>query len=82
MAGKVIARLVRELCTRADFPPATPHDFRRTTATVLAEHWPIQVVRDILGHTHVTATERYVRQSADVARAAAASMTLPDLARG
>lgn len=71
-------RAVQDLCarraTRAGIPAFTPHDFRRTTATELDDAGePITVIRDVLGHTSVQTTERYLRNDREMLKQRAAA---------
>lgn len=54
---------MRIACQRAGVPPLTPHGLRHTAASLLAEHAPIGVVRDVLGHSSLTITNGYVHSS-------------------
>ena len=52
--GHALTRAVSRLCKRLAIPPGSPHDFRRTGATVLTgERYAIRrfIVSKVLGHT-------------------------------
>jgi integrase len=66
-----VARALRDLFDRAGFPWMTPHTFRRTVVTFIADAGlPINVASDILGHADPAMTARvYLGRKVDVSRA-------------
>jgi integrase len=57
------------LCAQAKVPPLTPHGLRHTAASLLAEHAPVAVARDVLGHSSLAITNTYVHASDQAKRA-------------
>ena len=70
---------MRAACKAAGVPPLTPHGLRHTAASLLAEHAPIAVARDMLGHSSLAITNGYVHSSGDARRRG--SEALADLLR-
>jgi integrase len=61
----------RDLLTAAGVPESRLHDARHTAGTVMtALGVPIQVVQEILGHSDLRVTRRYVHVASEMARAA------------
>jgi len=55
----------------AGLPNVTVHELRHTYASWQIQHGtPISVVRELLGHSHITTTERYAKESEDSIRRA------------
>jgi len=77
MVGERYRRIVLGLCQRAGILAASPHDFRRTVGTRLADRVPLDVVQKYLGHQQITTTQRYVRRYSDTLQQAARSFTIP-----
>lgn len=67
------ARALRDLLDRAGFAWMTPHTFRRTAATFMADAGlPVNLIADVLGHADPSMTARvYLGRKVDVSRAAA-----------
>lgn len=60
-----IGRALRRLCQQAGVPDVSPHDLRRTWATLQADAGtPPSQIRDAMGHTSVRMTMEYVQASA------------------
>jgi integrase len=51
------------LCASAKVPVLTPHGIRHTYASHVAELVSVAVVRDLLGHSNVAITNRYLHVS-------------------
>jgi integrase len=66
---------LRALCAAAGVPPLTPHGLRHTAASILAEHAPVSVARDVLGHSNLAITNTYVHTSDAARRAGADKLT-------
>lgn len=65
----------RDLLEAAGVPQSRLHDARHTAGTVMtALGVPIQVVQEILGHSDVKVTRRYVHVASEMARAATERM--------
>jgi hypothetical protein len=63
---------------QAQVRDARVHDTRHTAATLLIEQGVhIRVVREILGHTRVTTTERYIHKGSGIASAERGLRSLP-----
>jgi integrase len=62
------------LCKTAGVTRLTPHGLRHTAASMLAEHAPVAVARDVLGHSSLAITNTYVHASDQAARAGAATL--------
>jgi integrase len=62
------------LCKEAKVTRLTPHGLRHTAASMLAEHAPVAVARDVLGHSSLAITNTYIHASDQAARAGAATL--------
>lgn len=70
---------VKTAATRAGLGRVTPHDLRRTYATALADHQPIDVVQKLMGHHSPTTTARYLRRDEDALAQASKALSLPGI---
>jgi integrase len=61
--GTGIRRHLDAHCAAARVPRLTPHGLRHTAASLLAEHAPVAVARDVLGHANLAMTNTYVHAS-------------------
>jgi site-specific recombinase XerD len=77
ISGERLLVIIAELCRGSGVAAATPHDVRRTTGTFLADHVPLDVVQQYLGHLQITTTAWYVRRYSGRLRDAAALIKLP-----
>jgi site-specific recombinase XerC len=56
-----VYKIVRDRCLNILNFPISPHDLRRTLATILFHHGvEVTVIQDILGHANVEVTQRYI----------------------
>lgn len=63
-------------CRKLEIPRISPHDFRHTTASLLAsEGTPEMIIQEILGHTTSKMTRRYVSAYEEEKRAALEAIT-------
>jgi integrase len=65
---------LRAMCVEADVPMLTPHGLRHTAASLLAEHAPVAVARDVLGHSSLAITNQYVHASDQAKQAGAEAL--------
>ena len=71
--GNIKARSLRDnvdsICEKCGYPELHPHAFRHGLATAMADlEAPIDMIANILGHTNINTTRRYIhRKTADVA---------------
>ncbi|MFF2269290.1 tyrosine-type recombinase/integrase [Cellulosimicrobium cellulans] len=70
---RAVARHLRTVLDRAGMPWATPHTFRRTVASLIADGGlSVALAADVLGHADASFTARvYLGRGGDTARAAA-----------
>lgn len=71
--ARAVARHLRTVLDRAGMPWATPHTFRRTVASLIADGGlSVALAADVLGHADASFTARvYLGRGGDTARAAA-----------
>ena len=68
-----IARVLDRACERAEVPDVSPHVFRATAATAMAEAGAsVFALRDVFGWTTLEMPNRYVKRAAQSAREAVA----------
>lgn len=67
-----VGRIVAVTARTAGIGHVTPHDWRRTYATLLADHVPLDVLSRLLGHASIETTRLYVRRDTDTLQRAAA----------
>lgn len=73
-----VRRSFATACRRAGITDLRIHDLRHTCAAWLVSSGvPLMEVRDLLGHSTVTMTERYAHLSPDNVRAAVAQLDQP-----
>jgi integrase len=78
MTAKAIAKLCKRLARSAEVSPFSPHDLRRTFATVALENGAdLALVQRILGHVHIQTTSRYDKRDDTAARKAAELIQIP-----
>lgn len=77
LSTTAIWRRCQWIAERAGVPSASPHDHRRTVASVLLDQADIAVVAGLLGHRQVTTTARYDRRPAEARRRAAELIHVP-----
>jgi integrase len=66
-----VTRHVKVICRRAGVPEVTFHQLRHSTASILlAEGVPMEIIRQILGHTRVSMSGHYARAEDDMKREA------------
>ncbi len=66
MSDQAVYDILNYRRKQAGLEPLSPHDLRRTLAsTLLDQGFPIEDVRDVLGHSSVKTTERYDLRNAD-----------------
>lgn len=66
MSDQAVYDILNNRRVQAGLEPLSPHDLRRTLAsTLLDQGFPIEDVRDVLGHSSVKTTERYDLRSTD-----------------
>jgi integrase len=53
----------------AEVPALTPHGLRHTAASLLSEHAPIAVAREVLGHSSLAITNTYIHATDAAKRA-------------
>jgi site-specific recombinase XerD len=77
MPRQEIARSLARLARGAGLPPLTPHMLRHTAATLAILHGgpdgqgaPVEQVQEMLGHSVITTTMRYVHAAGRVERSA------------
>jgi integrase len=73
-----VARMLAAAARAAHVGHVTPHDLRRTYATLMADRVPLDVVQRLLGHASIETTRLYIRR--DDAQLRAAARRLPALA--
>ncbi len=62
-------RPMQRICQRAEIPPVTLHDLRRTFATYLAESLSEKLLQQVLGHSNYSVTDIfYIGDNADAIR--------------
>jgi integrase len=68
LTDQAIYYIVKQLQLEAGIESITPHDFRRTFITnLLINKIPIDVVKDMAGHSDISTTSRYNRQDKEAA---------------
>ncbi|MBK5969529.1 MULTISPECIES: tyrosine-type recombinase/integrase [Thiorhodovibrio] len=72
-----IKRSLATACRRAGISDFRIHDLRHTCAAwLVTSGFPLTVIRDLLGHSSVTMTERYAHLAPDRVRSAVAQLDL------
>ncbi|WP_318515670.1 tyrosine-type recombinase/integrase [Photobacterium leiognathi] len=70
-----IYTIIKERCDEKNLPSCSPHDARRTVATLLYNQGvPIERIKDILGHSHIDTTKRYIFVDSNVYSEAVAGL--------
>lgn len=73
-----VERAAVRYATRAGLSDVTPHVFRHTFATLLADRRiPIEVIQELLGHADISTTRVYVETNAEARRRAMTEVTPP-----
>jgi site-specific recombinase XerD len=73
-----IWKALERLCVKAGVSHASPHDLRRTLATLLDERGAsLRAIQLMLGHASITTTQRYLHHEARQMRAAAKLVFFP-----
>lgn len=66
MTDKGIRKYVKAACVKAGYPELHDHAFRHGLATAMAENdAPVDMIANILGHTTVNTTRRYIHRRAE-----------------
>lgn len=62
-----VYNIVRTRCSKALNFPISPHDLRRTLATILFHsNVDISIIQDLLGHSNVEVTKRYITKDPQI----------------
>jgi integrase len=66
---EAVRKQLQALCAAAGVPALSPHGLRHTAASLLSEHAPIAVAREVLGHSSLTITNTYIHATDAAKRA-------------
>lgn len=67
---------LKAVSKRCEIRKVNPHALRHTLATRLVEnHTPLNIVKDILGHSSITTTQKYLHGNAELERQALSGMS-------
>ena len=71
LGAEYITQMVNNAAVRANLPPLSPHDLRRSFSRTAYENGaPFELIRQTLGHAHVQMTEHYVNNRVQLDRTA------------
>ncbi len=78
ISAQAIYNISKKRAKQAGIPPLSPHDFRRTFATLLADAGAAtESISELMGHANVQTTMGYLRGAERRKRKAAALLTCP-----
>jgi integrase len=63
-----VSKTFERITKLVDLKPIRLHDLRHSFGTIHAEFMPIHILKEIMGHSSVTTTERYVHPTEDAIR--------------